>query len=282
MTRLLFIRRMPIKTFYRRRISRILPAHLAFIAIVTLFLTFAEKKISIAEIIAAAIFVNNYFGNAVGQSVMPFGHIWSLSVEEHSYIILSLVAALCLRRTVPSFSCIAALTLLCIIFATTYASTFDGPKLNFELWIRTEVAAYGILLSGALLMVTELRGAAVLPGFGKSAVPTLLAIAVVAHWWSSPPLSQLMIGVSALAVAINILPYSHEAVKRFLSMQPLRLLGVWSFSLYLWQQPFYLSYHKGAMSLTTALLLTFVAGVGSHYCIEKPFRSYLNRTWARG
>jgi len=43
-----------------------------------------------------------------------------------------------------------------------------------------------------------------------------------------------------LAFAINHLSEACQGIKDILSFKPLRLIGIWSYSVYLWQQPFYI------------------------------------------
>ena len=98
MARLLFIQQVPLPQFYKRRIARIFPAVLAFLAIVVGIRLALEQRVSWSEVGAAGIFINNYVVGVLGKEAMPFGHFWSLSVEEHSYIVLSLIAVTARRR----------------------------------------------------------------------------------------------------------------------------------------------------------------------------------------
>ena len=68
-----------------------------------------------------------------------------------------------------------------------------------------------------------------------------------------------------------------------LSFSPLRLLGIGSFSIYLWQQPFYqykkylfanLPFHA-ALGLGAAVAIGFL----SFYAYENRVRAWLNRVW---
>lgn len=89
MARLLFVDRVPIPVFYRRRISRIMPGFLVFVALVTLAYLVLGKPVAWSEVATALTFTKNYFLASAEETAMPFGHIWSLSVEEHSYILLT-------------------------------------------------------------------------------------------------------------------------------------------------------------------------------------------------
>lgn len=86
MSRLLFIKQVPLRLFYQRRIARIFPGYFLFLFIIIGFFFLTGKDINWAESLTAAFFINNYFPGDVGRNSMPFGHIWSLSVEEHTYV----------------------------------------------------------------------------------------------------------------------------------------------------------------------------------------------------
>jgi peptidoglycan/LPS O-acetylase OafA/YrhL len=271
MTRLLFIQRTPIDVFYRRRIARIVPAHLAFIAAVCLMWVCQRRSIDLTETIAALLFINNYVVPA-GERVMPFGHIWSLSVEEHSYILLSALALGARRYTLPAPTLVGGAALVCAISAAGYAAFYPADTLRYKQWYHTEVAAWGIFSSSFLLLVFRNHS---LPRWVGMMVPMLAALGVVLHWWSIPPLIQQIVGVGALALAVNLLPQAPAWVRNALAARPLRLLGLWSFSLYLWQQPFHLT----DLPAPVALCGVFAAGLTSYYLLEQPARRYLNRHW---
>jgi peptidoglycan/LPS O-acetylase OafA/YrhL len=276
MTGLLFVQRTPIDIFYRRRIARIVPAHIAFVASITLLLALSGGTISAPETLAAVFFVNNYFGSEPGQSIMPFGHIWSLSVEEHSYVLLSILAIAARKRIANAALGIGVMAMGCAICAFGYSWYFKGPQLSFDLWLHTEVAGYGIFLSGLVLLSLRKRMTWIPP---ELAVPLLILIGITLHWWSVPIAVQQVFGVGALALAINLLPQSSPLLLSALTWRPLRFLGLWSFSLYIWQQPFYVWSRGGSAPISMGLLLTFIAALTSYYTVEQPARRYLNRTW---
>lgn len=66
---------------------------------------------------------------------------------------------------------------------------------------------------------------------------------------------------------------------RVLSFSLFRKLGLYSYSIYLWQQPFYVLKNEGILSATSASILALIVGISSYYFIEFPIRTYLNRTW---
>jgi peptidoglycan/LPS O-acetylase OafA/YrhL len=274
MARILFVKPVPLGLFYKRRIARVFPSVWVFLLAIIAGFGLLGRPTSWSESFAAATFMNNYFTGKPAAAVMPFGHIWSLSVEEHSYVILSLVALAVRARWVRAAPVVGGLALCCAVTAVAYWATYKGEQLGFDRWLRTEVAGYGIFVSSFILLCLKGRMPVRLPWalFGA-----LVAIGVGAHWWSMPLPVTAVVGVGAFALAINLLPAAPPLLQAALSLRPLRQLGIWSFSIYIWQQPFYLYLKHGWASAGLAL----ATGIAGYYLLERPARSWLNRTWSR-
>lgn len=144
------------------------------------------------------------------------------------------------------------------------------------LWLHTEVAAFGILVSGFLLLAFRERPLA-LPPF---AVPLLVALGIAAYWWRIVPPATLVIGCSAFAVTLNVLDGSPGLFRTVLEFRLLRQLGIWSYSLYLWQQPFYMLVKREGLSAPLALACSLAVGIAAFYLVENPARTWLNRILA--
>lgn len=279
MARLLFIQQVPISLFYKRRISRIFPAVLVFVVLVVLVRLAAGARVDWAEVLAAVTFVNNYFGGVRGAAAMPFGHFWSLCVEEHSYIALSLIAIVARRTLAGATFMVVAGALVTCAFAVYYAQPVAPGQPSSTLHLQSEAAAFGIFVSAALLLCLQGRALPRLPALAYAA---LAGMGVALHWWSVPGPLSAVAGVATLALTVNLLFNAPPSVHAALSFGPLRQLGLWSFSLYVWQQPFYLlSRHQGWPAIA-GLALAMGCGVASFYLIEKPARAWINRKWHAG
>lgn len=278
MGRLLFVKRVPIGLFYRRRISRILPAHLFFVAAVALGFAATELAFSWRETWSAAFFLNNYVQPeaGAGHAVMPFGHVWSLSVEEHAYVLLASVAWLTRRAGSARKGLLTALG-ACVAVSVGYV-VWQPPNLAFTYWLHSETAIFGILVSAALVVFPVpdsnlTRRLALL-------IPVVFALGLLAHWWSVPLLAERLLGLGLLALTIHLLPIGPAVYRIVLSYRPLRQLGLWSFSIYLWQQPFYLWVRGERLPVLVGLTGALLCGLASYYLIEKPVRNRLNAGWA--
>ncbi|VXB33195.1 acyltransferase [Massilia sp. 9I] len=272
MTRVLFVQRCEIGTFYRRRISRVFPSLFAYIGIITLLFIASDQPFDPAEILTALTFTNNYF--VAEKWTLPFGHIWSLSVEEHSYVILSIAAIWCRWRGCREVAVVSLILLLILSVIAIYSLSPDGFASNFAL--RTEVASFGIFFSGLLFLL----GARHKVRLSKPWIaPATLALGILCHWWSVHPAIKVVIGWGALALAINAMSAAPAMIRRFLENPWLQKLGLYSFSLYLWQQPFYQLHRHHGMPALVALLLSLVTGYLAFRFVENPARIYLNTHW---
>jgi peptidoglycan/LPS O-acetylase OafA/YrhL len=85
-------------------------------------------------------------------------------------------------------------------------------------------------------------------------------------------LGQTVLNVSIALMIDRCVRYESDAVGRLLNWKPVVFVGVLSYSLYLWQEPF-----LNRLANTPAnwfplnLILVAAAALGSYYLVEKPF-----------
>lgn len=72
--------------FYIRRSLRILPAMFAYLAFVALLQAMGIASLSTIDWVVALTYTANFHGT-FSHSAQPIEHLWSLSVEEHFYLI---------------------------------------------------------------------------------------------------------------------------------------------------------------------------------------------------
>lgn len=277
MGRLLFVKKVPLPQFYKRRIARIFPAFFVFLICVVAWHLASGREVNWREVFAAATFTTNYFMEIPELTKMPFGHIWSLSVEEHSYILLSLLAILARRKILSARWSVFALTVGMALTAVVYSLMYEGRELGFQM-AHSEVSALGIFLSVSILLYFQDRK---IPSVNIIVFGGMVTAGLILNWWSIPVLLHTLGCFIMFALAINLLGNGPQLVQRMLSVYPLRQLGLWSYSLYLWQQPFFMAVHYGGLSPTIGIVLGLVCGIASYYLVEKPARLYLNQRWDR-
>lgn len=273
MGKILFVKRTPLPLFYQRRASRIIPAFILFVVVIYSFGYLSHHQFGALDVFATLTFLRTYLplGTDIWQSTLPIGHIWSLNIEEHGYVLMSLITLIATFRTrawLPLF------LIGCggIVMQLVYIYNLLPAPSNFD--IRTECALTHLMLSAAYC-----QRAHTLKHKITAWMPfTAFFVAVFCYtplfpWWS-----RLLIAPFLLAFVVNHLSETWGFVRSFFSNPVLRLLGIWSYSIYLWQQPFY--QYKSLFPLGVALCLAVAAGLVSFYAIENPARAYLNRRWS--
>jgi len=274
MSGVLFIQRQPLRTFYKRRISRIVPAFLLFVFFIHAFASYEGIAFTRTELVATLLFLRTYLPGDIGiwESDVPIGHLWSLNIEEHCYIFMSTLIVMRFMRAREGFALLVS-GLLCIAIGFVYVRLGAGAPRWGDL--GTEVAASFLLVSAGYRLLCERFRPKIAPWL---ALLTLLA-AVACYssfvpWWSARLLSPLL-----LAFTVNHLSDSSQWLKAALGAPLLRSLGVWSFSIYLWQQPFYAYRAVFPGGASMALLCAVLTGVLSFHVLEQPCRAWLNRNW---
>lgn len=276
MAQLLFIKKVELNQFYKRRIARIFPAFFAYLACVVLWYQLTGRETGWKEVLAAATFVTNYFLQIPEKTLMPLGHIWSLSVEEHSYILLSVLAVLARRNMLSARRGVLCCAVAMALAAIAYRLMYDGRELHFHL-ARSEVAAFGIVVSVLMLLYFADKSG---PSINLLVFTVLLMLSVLINWWSVPVLIRTLGGLTLMALTVNLLGNGPPLAQHILAFYPFRQLGLWSYSLYLWQQPFYLAVHYEGLPAWLGMTLGVLCGVASYYLVEQPARLFLNRRWA--
>jgi peptidoglycan/LPS O-acetylase OafA/YrhL len=89
----LFIKTSPLTTFFKRGISCVWPA--LFVFIISMWLIFGRTDtdllVGYQSVLSSLAFTYNYYSIYAGHSPV-LDHIWSLCIEEHTYILLTLIA----------------------------------------------------------------------------------------------------------------------------------------------------------------------------------------------
>jgi peptidoglycan/LPS O-acetylase OafA/YrhL len=283
MAKVLFHDRVPIRTFYQRRIARVFPTFYLYVATVAIVGWLAHADFSRTHLLYTATFTRSYLppGTSIWSDLLPLGHIWSLNVEEHAYVVLSLVAILtatALRKSVVWW--LGALALACLVMGWWYSR--QPQPAGTPTALHTEVAAFGLMASAAL--AHGLRGRRVHPWLAGAVLALTLACVLLTHRFNQGQLAyRLLVYVAVplmLALSVNVLHAAPAWVLRVLSAPWLTWFGVCSFSLYLWQQPFYRLQASIQLEPVLALAMATAVGAASFYGFEQPVRLWI-RGWGR-
>ena len=264
-----------LKKFYIRRVFRILPAAYVYLCLVGILAMLRAIPLQSGAWLSAAFSSINYYAAIhAGQRMSWYvGHFWSLAVEEHFYLFLPglLVLLRSYRKT--------ALAALIIFFAIWQAMFPHGwPQ-------RTDLKIDALLVPAllAVLLQSEKVSAWFQSWLHPVTAIALLVVVSVAIARIGRPLDvvkPLLKVVYPLLILSTMLRPSGW-FGRCLEFAPLRWIGRISYSIYLWQQLFFLderetaSYHSPRLLALTQhfpinLLAVFIAATLSYYLIEKP------------
>ncbi len=274
MAQILFVERFPLREFYRRRIARIFPALTAFIVISYLVFRadpYLGARLKLA--IASQVLIYNYVG-ALGHRSPVFDHIWSLCVEEHSYILLAILAW-AVRRCRLDIRPVLLIAALCSMFDGIFSEMFLRQNWFTAYW-RTDAHISSILISAWLFLTLRNVGERV-PSW-LAPICTLVGMSVFVA--GAPDCVYLTIGTTFLAIATATLDFAWTSFRSVLSARALTTAGALSFSVYLWQQPFYqIAVWKLRLPAGSAafwVVPAIACGLVSYYLVERPSRRWLN------
>ena len=277
MAEILFVREMPLGTFFLRRFSRVYPTLFIFVLVNTAIFSSTSLAPDLAAVLAALSFTLNYFIITSHTFVSIFDHIWSLCVEEHSYLLLGLLA-FSLRGAGNRFVGFSLLLLGLTALATGILQYDVYGQNPFIVFWSSQVAAAPILISAGLFLLIGQRSRG-LPL--EWLVPLIFFCGLAARLFAD--VAWLFFGVKTLLLAISVC--SIESATRFSRIlfegSIIRRLGRMSFSIYLWQQPFYVLARQGLLAELPALVIAICLGLLSYYLIEQPARTGLNAWFER-
>ena len=278
MSNILFIKRVELSTFYKRRISRIVPIFFIFVSTVYCLSYFFGSSEDYKNYLYTLFFLRTYFPVEPGlwDTGLPIGHIWSLNVEEHCYILLSsltLFAVFRRKEYIPLFI-LGGSSILLNYFYTKFPSIAPA-----DYHLNTEVVASHLLISSGYFLIKHR-----VDKYVPSWLPVITFILSLMCYHSMAPwFAPWLISPFLLAFTVNHLNSIPPFIKVVLEYKPLRLLGLWSFSIYLWQQPIYSFGIKSGEVFNFAGPVLFTAsviiGASSFYLLENPIRRYINNKW---
>nr|WP_082960266.1 acyltransferase [Rhizobium leucaenae] len=276
MADILFIKHMPLPMFFAKRFARVYPALFMFVLITGLAFhgRVGEYDLNVAAL--ALTFTLNY-AMAYGHPFSLLDHIWSLCVEEHSYILLGLIAFATRLWSKPiAWGLILAAGLMALINGVVRIHLSQGDW-GLIMW-RTDVAMAGIFISAALFIFLR-------PSLHRDhwtwIAPCALVSAILARMFGVDAIVFFGVKTILLATAVIGIEYSAPWFRRNFEGDVLRFIGQCSFSIYLWQEPFFKLTGLGVVPPVFLLVLGIACGVASYYLIERPLRATLNAMFSR-
>lgn len=277
MSTILFEKRMNLKDFYIRRFSRIIPAFTLFLLAMFTLAKLTSIEFETIEVVTNLTFLRTYIplDPHIWNTRVPVQHLWSLNVEEHAYVFMSIMTLLFFRNTDAAYALIVlGLISICICFFYYNNETLAPTRFR----IRTESSVSFVFLSAGYSLLKKDLGTniyhhllPVLTLFGA-----FICYLEIMPGWLSFSLAPIL-----LAYTLNHLHEANRLLRNFLELKIIRLMGIWSFSIYLWQQPLYKFNWKVPGPPYVSMIIAIIIGILSFYLFEQPIRSWINKRWTK-
>lgn len=260
-----------LKSFYIRRVFRILPPLVVYLAVVWLLLSTGLVLEAWWGVFTAGLFLYDIIPAEVPGKLGSWfvGHTWSLAVEEQFYLTFPGLWIL-LRKFgrgrvfIGTFFLFAGWNLLSAVRGWNY---FMGPNGR---------SGFGYICCGVILATFETRARAIV-----RAIPALLVVAVVLSllWhpadffgWKAALYDSLYMP-PAIGLALIFSLECESPLRLLLCWKPVQAVGLTSYGIYLWQQlftappRFYFGAGRWIPHLLPLLLLIIPS---SYFLVEKP------------
>lgn len=266
-----------IKKFYFRRLLRIFPAYYFYILFILVLTGLGFYDNSFSDFIIPLTFTSNYL------SAVPieFVHTWSLSVEEQFYIFLPGIIFICGLEKTKKFLLfaffVAPILRVLNINALMTSGEFEIPTW-FLFGFHTNI---DVLVTGCLLALNrEKLHLNRLYNYFLNSTKIFLTLPILIIFITSYyKFTYAFLGVGmtivnvSVALCVDWLIVNHQKILgRILNSPPFKFIGVMSYSLYLWQQPF-INYSEN-VPLTyfpLNIILMILLSLLSYYIIERRF-----------
>ncbi|PQP80163.1 acetyltransferase [Paenibacillus sp. PCH8] len=306
--------RIALGDFWVRRARRLLPGMLTMTAVVMIWLLVTDPSRLTAlrgDIVSGVLYISNwwyifhnvsYFESFGPPS--PFGHFWSLAVEEQFYLIwpLLLIAAIVLfkRKGWLVVFIVVAAELSAGAMAIMYNPDLDPSRVYYG----TDTRAFALLAGAALAVVWPSRKlSSSLSGMNRLVLDLsgLAALALLIYMMLNsseydPSLYQggMVLQAMATTLLVAVLAHPSSFLARIIGATPLRWVGERSYGLYLWHYPVIILTSPAVdtggahpVRILLQVVATVVLASLSLKYIENPiryngFRESLSRLWGRG
>jgi peptidoglycan/LPS O-acetylase OafA/YrhL len=272
-----------LKKFYFRRTLRIFPAYYFF-----LLVTFVLSLNGIFQIPASQFLIPVfYLSNYLAPLSWELGHTWSLAVEEQFYLLFPGVMLLLginrLREVlIYVILLIPVIRLLNLMILQTHS---EHIPFSFTFAFHNNMDA---LACGCLLAIGRdaLRKNEIYNSFltTRPGIAALLVLIVAVVFYSTEYLIiYAFVGTTVLNFSIVfcidwLISNPESRLGRVLNSKPFVFVGVISYSIYLWQQPF-LKFAEGQWwtHFPINVILLTTCAILSYFLVEKTFLNLRKR-----
>ncbi len=264
-----------LQDFYIRRVFRIIPIWACFVGVILVALALTHRFPGGRELIAVLTFNVDY----VKMATVDLQHLWSLSVEEKFYFLWPSVLFFCGANRASRIAWIVVLVVpLLRMYEAHFGATFEAPA-YWTFHQNADALAVGCILALSRSWLANHEGVKNLvsrPWMSGFMLLITLGLATTQHlgntWWTGPGISALNLTIGALIW--TVVNDTRSALARIFNASLMRTLGLWSFGIYLWQQP--LTFHRKVGMLAVFpvnVLVVLVVACAGYYLIERTLQS---------
>ncbi len=268
-----------LKNFYLRRTLRIFPAFYFYVFAIAMATAAGTVVADAKHFLIALTYTTNY--SFVDGTPWELGHLWSLAVEEQFYLIWPGLFVV-LSKKHRLFFAVGVIGLLPLVRTASY---FFFPAIRDHITIMFHTRADMMMFGCATALIVDW------PSFKKVfhtmcrfglIWAVIVFLTVISPALNSTlkgayllPLGYTLEGLSISALLVWLSLHGESRWTKLLGNRLLAHLGVLSYSLYLWQQPF------AHLAFPLNLLLIACAANVSYWVIERPMLRIKERFSAR-
>jgi peptidoglycan/LPS O-acetylase OafA/YrhL len=269
--------------FYLNRSFRIFPAFYAFVAVMIIASQLNLVTLREGDLLHAVTYTTNYHYDRAWE----LGHIWSLAVEEQFYLLWPAIL-LCFGLQ-GGFVASGAYILIGPLVRVATWHFFPGYREGIGEAFQTVADTISVGCWYAFTKEILHRNWWYLRFQRQGATAVILVSAILAinnlrdHVSIFYPVGETVLNLAIALVIDWCLLNSGGVVGRTLNSRPLVAVGILSYSLYLWQQPFLNK--EAAPSVLTSfpanIFLILLSATASYFLVEKPFLRMRDRVVGR-
>lgn len=276
--------RIDLKTYALNRALRILPLY--WVAIVALMIA-TQHGGSFTQWWRFGLFAESFW-TSTAQTVD--GPMWSVVVEIHFYILLPVIAWVLSRITRGNRAYAIALVLLAGLVSVGFRSLHPSPWLVWE--FSLPATFYGFV-PGMVLALLQIGWEERTPRFvrGLAGAADAWLVLGIGLWlvvcWEQTLAVEVIPFAAFLVVGAVVLAPGAGRLVAVLDIRPLALIGVVSYSIYIWHVPIISELVRVSalarsfpLLFVNALFSSLVAATASYFLVERPALR-LRRAWAK-
>jgi peptidoglycan/LPS O-acetylase OafA/YrhL len=286
-----------LRAFYIRRFFRIIPSYVAALAGICVVAGMGFIHLQSWEIPSCLMFLRNYEPTVAppGGPYDAYGfytvHLWSLSLEEHFYLIWASLLALLEPRRAVKAALILAATVVLWRFADGHYQIAHRLIPSAEMGTRTDTRLDALLWGCmAALLFSRIQSMLSHRWWSWAWIPLSLYLVLLERYHL--PLFQLHLALLFPCLMMSTVLFPRNALSRVLELPLVRWIGGLSYSVYLRQQLFLqpprgigsLEYTSGFYRLQQFplnILGILACACLSHYLFERPMIRFGRRLNSR-